>query len=284
MNLDPAHLLDPSLLPQLLKRERDDLRWLWTIATSEVQRHRSEKFSHFVKMDTINIAEIEAELDQTPDEFWGYSSVRKDISVLRNSDRISLRGLRYTNLDGVAPNMGLHVHEDGETARAKFYPKTMALIRAFAEKMNSIPSRAVLARLEPNDQVYAHFDIGFYYLVRDRYHLVIKSPKGSRMRCLDQMAIWKPGELWWFNNKVQHEAFNQDNSWRTHLIFDLLPKHLIPLMERIKSFTPYYQDIRAIEQAGGNTAFSEYSETIDPAIIESLRTEIMDLSTKGPPS
>jgi hypothetical protein len=233
-------------------------------------------------MAEIDITEIENELEQTPDDFWRLNSVRKDISVLRNSDRIALRGLDYSDLPGVTPNMGLHVHEDGETSRAKQYPKTMALIQAFAENMNSIPARAVLARLEQNDQVYAHFDIGFYYLVRDRYHLVIKSPKGSRMRCMDQTSVWKPGELWWFNNKVQHEAFNQDNSWRVHLIFDLLPKHLIPLMERIKYFTPYYQDIRAVERAAGKLSAPAELEAIDPAIIDSLRSQIMTLSVKSP--
>ncbi|MGK7915145.1 MAG: aspartyl/asparaginyl beta-hydroxylase domain-containing protein [Prochloraceae cyanobacterium] len=32
----------------------------------------------------------------------------------------------------------------------------------------------------------------------------------------------KPGELWWFDNKKPHEAINEADDWRIHLIFDVL--------------------------------------------------------------
>jgi hypothetical protein len=34
------------------------------------------------------------------------------------------------------------------------------------------------------------------------------------------------GELWWFDNKAVHEARNDGQEDRIHLIFDLLPRHL----------------------------------------------------------
>jgi hypothetical protein len=32
----------------------------------------------------------------------------------------------------------------------------------------------------------------------------------------------QPGECWWFDNKVPHEAYNESDDWRIHLIFDVL--------------------------------------------------------------
>ena len=32
------------------------------------------------------------------------------------------------------------------------------------------------------------------------------------------------GELWWFDNDQPHEAFNDGDEDRIHMIFDLLPK------------------------------------------------------------
>ena len=34
------------------------------------------------------------------------------------------------------------------------------------------------------------------------------------------------GELWWFDNKQEHEAINDGDEDRIHMIFDLLPRHL----------------------------------------------------------
>ena len=34
----------------------------------------------------------------------------------------------------------------------------------------------------------------------------------------------REGELWWFDNKQVHEAFNDAQAERIHLIFDLLPR------------------------------------------------------------
>src|SRR4051812_10472411 len=98
MNINPAHLLEPSLLPLFLKREHDQLRWLWTAATSEVLRRRPDKFSHFVKMGMVNIAELVEEVDRTPDEVWAQSTVGQEIAVLRKSDRVELRGMKLAKL------------------------------------------------------------------------------------------------------------------------------------------------------------------------------------------
>jgi hypothetical protein len=46
-------------------------------------------------------------------------------------------------------------------------------------------------------------------------------------RAGDERVRMKAGELWWFNNNMQHEAFNESDDSRIHVIFDVLPRHLI---------------------------------------------------------
>ncbi|MEL6920992.1 MAG: aspartyl/asparaginyl beta-hydroxylase domain-containing protein [Pseudomonadota bacterium] len=46
------------------------------------------------------------------------------------------------------------------------------------------------------------------------------------MRAGDEEVRMKTGELWWFDNKAEHEAMNDSETDRIHLIFDLLPEAL----------------------------------------------------------
>jgi hypothetical protein len=110
--------------------------------------------------------------------------------------------------------------------------KTMDWLFKFAETQNAILQRALIAALAPTSEVYPHIDFGLYFVIRDRYHLVLES-EGSEMYWQDLTEIWHSGELHWYNNKKLHHSYNRSSTDRIHLIFDLLPeknveyKHLI---------------------------------------------------------
>ena len=93
-----------------------------------------------------------------------------------------------------------------------------------ADTRHESAARAQIVRLLPGSMVLRHIDEGAYYLSRNRYHLVIDSPDGSPMRAGGESVTMVEGELWWFDNKAPHEAFNPGRSWRTHLIFDVEPE------------------------------------------------------------
>ena len=60
--------------------------------------------------------------------------------------------------------------------------------------------------------------------MRDRYHLVLRSTKGSWLKAGDEEIRMQEGELWRFDNKQVHEAYNDGDEDRIHMIFDLLPR------------------------------------------------------------
>jgi hypothetical protein len=75
--------------------------------------------------------------------------------------------------------------------------------------------------------------------MRNRYHLVLKSTHGSWMKAADEVNRMGEGELWWFDNDQPHEAFNDGEEDRIHMIFDLLPK------ARIAEAFPYRAEAAA---------------------------------------
>ncbi|MDH3690679.1 MAG: aspartyl/asparaginyl beta-hydroxylase domain-containing protein [Gammaproteobacteria bacterium] len=87
--------------------------------------------------------------------------------------------------------------------------------------MNGAMGRAVIVRLKPHGTIYPHTDDGLYWLLRDRYHLVLKSVKGSRFKAGGEETLMQEGELWWFDPTVPHEAFNDSDEDRIHIIVDI---------------------------------------------------------------
>lgn len=120
------------------------------------------------------------------------------------------------------------MHESRWTSLSAQFPATVAFIEEFAAEQQCAPGRARFACLPAGKTVLPHVDRGEYYRLRDRYHLVILSEKGSVLNAGGESVRMREGELWWFDNKALHDACNDSGSDRIHLIFDLLPADAEP--------------------------------------------------------
>lgn len=156
------------------------------------------------------------------DGAWEAATGRQDkIEVQREALAIPLRGLRKS---AIGDRKRRDVHESRWTTGSKLYPKARRFLKDFAEEQNALLSRAKIVCLPAGKKVYPHIDRGEYYAVRGRYHLVLRSTKGSWLKAGDEEVRMREGELWWFDNKQMHEAFNDGDEDRIHMIFDLLPR------------------------------------------------------------
>jgi len=108
------------------------------------------------------------------------------------------------------------------TEAAAKLPASLAFVRDLASRQRGLPGRAVVVRLRPRGRVYEHRDRGLYYQLRSRYHLVLRSRAGSRLRAGPEEVRMREGELWWFDNRLPHEAWNDSDEDRIHLIVDVL--------------------------------------------------------------
>jgi len=167
------------------------------------------------------IRELDADrtiwLSQTGRQQRAPAQVETQVVPLRGLRRSCIRGLRRRD-----------VQESRYTRLAKRLPETVALLERLAAEIGGELGRARIARLPAGGKVLPHVDRGDYYRVRDRYHLVLRSPIGSLLRSGGEQARLQERELWWFDNHALHDACNDGPEERLHLIFDVLAREPRP--------------------------------------------------------
>ena len=182
-----------------------------------------ETTKHFLKIaEGIDLMPIRAELAANPEAWLADTSRQTKVRCQRETETIYLRSAVKPFPPGI--DNGNDVHESRATRMSQRFPDTLAWCEAFARSTGGRLGRVVLVSLRPKGRVYPHVDHGAYYAVRDRFHLVVDSPSGSPLITEDETAVLQEGELWVFDNKKRHEATNQSDMSRIHLIFDVEPK------------------------------------------------------------
>jgi aspartyl/asparaginyl beta-hydroxylase (cupin superfamily) len=178
--------------------------------------------NYFKKIrEQVNTEALLAEIASVPDAWDRATGRQEKIAVQREARAIPLRGLRKSCLYG---RKRRDVHESRWTSSSAQFPQLCQLIEHTAAQLECVPGRAKVVCLPAGRRVYPHIDRGDYYRLHGRYHLVLKSSLGSWLRAGDEEVRMHEGELWWFDNKQVHEAYNDGEEDRIHLIFDLLPQ------------------------------------------------------------
>ncbi|MEX0369506.1 MAG: aspartyl/asparaginyl beta-hydroxylase domain-containing protein [Tateyamaria sp.] len=155
------------------------------------------------------------------DDAWANATGRQEkIAVQREALAIPLRGLRKSMILGRSRR---DVHESRWTTGSINFPVARAFLEDVATELDADLGRGKIVCLPTGKRVYPHVDRGEYYRLRGRYHFVLKSSDGSWLKAGDEEIRMQEGELWWFDNDQMHEAFNDGDEDRIHIIFDLLP-------------------------------------------------------------
>ncbi len=181
-----------------------------------------------IKKD-IDISIFNTELNKyLENNRWGGTRAER-VSVQRNTKNIMLRNNFLKNPEAYSTKEELTIalanSENNvlEKYNYKHFQKTYKYLEDFADEKKSQLSTVMIVSLDAKEKVYPHIDFGDYYKKRDRYHIPIKT-KGSINICDGEVQEYKEGEMWWFNNKKTHEAYNDSHEERIHIIFDILPK------------------------------------------------------------
>ena len=86
--------------------------------------------------------------------------------------------------------------------------------------------RVMLNKIVPGGRIYPHADTPVHAQYWDRFHYVVASAPGVLFRCGDETVGMGTGELWWFQNELEHEVVNNSATDRIHLIIDIRTQHL----------------------------------------------------------
>ena len=157
-------------------------------------------------------------------ELWYLDTTRQEkISVQRETHAIALRCHADTAGDDSRLRRAKPVGYQGRpTTISENFPLNSEYVDELVRSMEGTIGRCVLAKLKPNGTVYPHADDGLYWLLRDRYHLALKSVNGSYFKVGGDEVRMQEGELWWFDHTATHEAFNDSDEDRIHIILDVM--------------------------------------------------------------
>ena len=162
---------------------------------------------------TITPDTIREEVTSAHPGWWNIATDRSKIDHHQHTHSIALRG----RADEISPVDG---HESFVTDAVQRFPKTHQAILDFASQHNLRLGRVAIVRLAPGHQAYRHYDSEPHLVGRNRYHLVVSSGKNNILSSGTDLVRAKPGEIWFFDNKVMHRAFNDSTIPRIHVIFD----------------------------------------------------------------
>lgn len=163
----------------------------------------------------LNLSNIRDELD--------WSDLWVDLDTLPNRPETQAGSVRIQlRTNKKIPGKHYHdIHETRDLPAWNILSSTRIFVTDFANEFGGEIGHVRVTNLRGNGEIIPHIDVGEYCFVRDRFHLVINSPKGTQFTAGGETVIMEEGQLWWFDNKVVHSVKNLCDRPRTHLIFDL---------------------------------------------------------------
>lgn len=81
--------------------------------------------------------------------------------------------------------------------------------------------RVIITRLAPGKSIGAHADEGAPATFYQRYHIALQSAPGCIVRSGEEVVQYAAGEVYWFNNRVEHEVVNNSAEDRIVIVMDV---------------------------------------------------------------
>lgn len=171
----------------------------------------------------LNVQPLLDKLDSQP-ELWGRITDRQNYpgSAHKDTETIYLRWAKDRSLMGGFFDLTQEDHFETIEALA---PEVFRLTQtAIVNITGMVPwdtkvGRVILTKMKPNGRITPHVDEGPYADRYDRFHVCLKGV--STFGCGESVQQMKPGQVWWFNHKLQHSVINHEGD-RIHLIIDLI--------------------------------------------------------------
>lgn len=117
---------------------------------------------------------------------------------------------------------GFDQHENYDTPIFAHLPEARKVIfdlMAFVQGERL--GRCIINKLNMGGKISPHVDGHPHAEYWDRFHIVLQSSPGCNFRCGDETVYMETGDVWWFNNEIEHEVVNNSAEDRIHLIVDI---------------------------------------------------------------
>lgn len=105
---------------------------------------------------------------------------------------------------------------------AKELPVLQQMVYDLATNMRAERiGRVMVNKLEPGGQVFRHADTPEHANYWSRFHIVLHALPGVDFYCGDEMVNMVSNEIWYFDNRLEHEVINNSKEPRIHMVVDL---------------------------------------------------------------
>ena len=177
---------------------------------------------HLRLMGKYDIHELKQEMIDAASYWWQLDTSRRS-RVIEHQHTWSVR-LRKRSYQGESPYRPVSgTHESTPLSCVNRFAKTHNFILKLAEDLKVGLGGVAIVQMEPGKQAYRHFDSELELRGRNRFHLVLCCGQNNLLSCGNEDVVVNEGELWFFDNKVMHRAYNGSYQPRTHVIFDGYP-------------------------------------------------------------
>lgn len=113
-------------------------------------------------------------------------------------------------------------HENYDQPVFKSLPEARPLIfQLMSAVQGERLGRVIINKINPGGVIYPHADTPVHAEYWDRFHIVLQSQPGSNFRAGDEWVHMETGEVWWFNNRIEHEVINNSADARIHMVVDI---------------------------------------------------------------
>jgi hypothetical protein len=145
-----------------------------------------------------------------------------DTIYLRFQDHVQVKDDAELELYTQNKLAGYDLHECPWRPEVNELPEARAHIMALMTSLGATRlGRCMINRIVPGGRIFPHADSKWHAEYWDRYHIVLQSEPGTVFRCGDEQIWMRPGEVYWFQNALEHEVTNNSADDRIHLVMDL---------------------------------------------------------------
>ncbi len=113
-------------------------------------------------------------------------------------------------------------HENVDYPAYKMLPEARSLVmNLMAYVGGERLGRVMINKIAPGGKIFPHADTPVHADYYTRFHLVLQSQPGVVFRAGDEQVYMATGDVWWFDNKQEHEVINNSADERIHMIVDI---------------------------------------------------------------
>ena len=172
----------------------------------------------------VDVTGLMAAIARQP-ELWNANTLRTshDLSPHKEAEDIWIRfdDLELFRKTGAITDI-LDSAESVWYPAADALPQLRPILFALMRQVEGVRlGRVMVTKLAPGKRIYPHADEGAQANYYARHHIVLQGLPGSLFRSGDETVNMQTGEIWWFNNHIEHEVLNNSFDDRIHVIADI---------------------------------------------------------------